>query len=192
MTEQTEPACPAEYEWIKPGVVTWHFSGNEEAYAGTVEEPPFYNPEFAGHEDEDGDVWDGWMYTREDSMAEYCCSAARATKPPAPPNELTTLRATVEALSAENQALNAEIDKRDQWVLEACEERNELLQKIADVAEVLEQLDNPDFLAEALQNWIVNSDHACESHWEINSDIQAMQIKKALAILNEQEAEGGK
>lgn len=144
MTEQTEqqPACPAEYEWIKPGAVTWHFSGHKEACVGTVDEPPFYSPECAGYEDEFGDVWDGWMYsTRESPMIEYCCSAARAAKPPTPPDELTTLRAEVARLSEEVERLKSHDDARDQMVVEACDERNDLLQRLAGLSEMVEDHD---------------------------------------------------
>lgn len=154
MTEQTnpqQPDCPAEYEWIKPGVTAWHVSGQEEAYAGIVNHQPFYNPECAGHEDEFGDVWDGWMYTRDGELAEYCCSAARKTKPDAPPDELTTLRAENAALKArvgelENDlalydAFTASTIKNEAWAdTEAVKKARALLEGLGPVVDSLSGL----------------------------------------------------
>lgn len=180
MTEQTEPACPAEYEWMKEDVTGYWVTNSGRVIEVIFERSPHY---FKPLEDWFVSIKLGWL-------ADLRCSAIQQKKPektePTPePNELTTLRAEVARLSAENQGLKGETDTFKEsaifmlrWVKTLNEENQDLKQRLEGAKQAVKDV--------LIHVW------EAPNYGGVDLEFSEENLKKALALLetNETEKEG--
>lgn len=103
MTEQQRPACPAEYEWIKPGVWVEYDDGKPRKYLVKR------SPEIWGKHN-----WVAFVAKSESKRAVHtylpCDDLTLTTAPEKKASELETLRASLARLEAENERLKSDVE----------------------------------------------------------------------------------